>query len=84
MSDLSRSRGDVSLANGFEGINSLCVFFPDLHDFSKAAFTDDFEKIEGFDSERFVANGPEVNFEMKRAGACSGGIPLVGCMLQPK
>ena len=65
----------------FESIYSLCVLLPDLHDFTKAALSYYFEQVEGFNCQRLVTDGLEVNLEMERPGSSSGVVPLVRCML---
>lgn len=84
MCDLSRALGDMSLPDSLERIYSLCVFLPDLHNFSKAAFSYDLQQIKGLNCERFVSNWFEVYFEMERPKASCGAVPLVRGVLYEK
>lgn len=49
MRDLPRSTSNMRFSNRFQSIYTLSVLFADHHDFAEGAFTDDFEKVEGFD-----------------------------------
>lgn len=75
--DFSWALGNVCLADRLQGIDTLRILFPDLHDLAKAALADDFKEIKGLDGERFIAAGFEVNLEVERARTSSGGIPLI-------
>ena len=67
MCDLPRSRSDVGLPDGFQGINSLRVFLLHLHHFTETALPDDLEQIELVDGERFMTGRFEIDFEVERA-----------------
>jgi hypothetical protein len=72
---------DVGFTDCFESVYSLRVLLPDLHDLTKATLSYYFEQVEGFNCQRFVADGFEVNLEMEGPGSGSGVIPLIRCML---
>lgn len=81
MRDFPWSLGNVGFSDGLQSIHSLRVLLSYLHDLSKAALADDFEKVEGIYCQRLISGGPEVNLEVERARSCCGVVPLIGCML---
>lgn len=46
----------MCFSNRFERVDPLGVFFPDLHDFSKTSFPDDFEQFKCFNRQWFILN----------------------------
>ena len=82
MRNLTRTTGNVSFANGLEGVNALGVFLADLHNFSKGSFPNHFEQVERIDSQGLMPSGlvRDREVEGSRSGCC--GVPLVGDMLQ--
>lgn len=49
-----RSRDDVSLANGLQGIDSKSITLANLHDFAKGTLADDLEQFKRVDSKRLT------------------------------
>jgi hypothetical protein len=79
--NFSRALSYVGLSDCFQGIDSLCVLLPNLHNLSEAAFSYDFEEIKRLDRERFIPAWFEIYFEMERARTRSSRVPLVRRML---
>lgn len=76
------NRGVHTFPNGLQSVYPLRILFPDLHNLSKAALPNDFQKVESFDRQSLVATGFEVNLEVEGTRAGCGGIPLVRGVLQ--
>lgn len=62
MRNFSRTLGDVCFPDSLECIDSLSIFFAHLHDFTKATFADNFEKVESFDCQGLISGWFEVDF----------------------
>jgi len=75
--NFARTLRDVCFADCLQGIYPLGVLLANLHDLTKTTLSNDFEQIEGFNCERLVADGFEVNFEMERPRSSYGIIPLI-------
>jgi len=51
---------DMGLAYSFQGVDTLCVPFADLHDFAKAAFANDRRQFEIIDGKRVSLNDKSI------------------------
>jgi len=65
MCDFAGALCDVRLANRFERVYPLRVFLSNLHHFSEAPSSDNFEQFKGVDRERLVSRWLEVYFEVE-------------------
>lgn len=65
MRDFSRSRSDIGFSNGLESVYTLCILLSNLHNLSETSLSNNFEQIELVNSERLMAGGFKVHFEVE-------------------
>ena len=65
MRDLARTLCNVRLANRFERVYPLRILLSNLHHFSKASPSDNFEQFKGVNREWLISGWLEIYFEVE-------------------
>lgn len=82
MRNFSWPLGDMCFADCFEGINTLRILLPDLHDFTETTLAYNLQQIEYLNCQRIIATWFEVDFKMERTCTGCSCVPLVGGVLR--